>query len=136
MERRTFLGLTAASAASAALPACRSAEPPGPPAAGGTFQQVGTLSQLAQSGDRLNTQVGTAPITLLKNPDSGDLMAVSRICPHAGCTVEWREQTVLFACPCHNSLFSPTGGVVQGPANRALATYPVKVEGETILVQG
>ncbi|BAU43512.1 ubiquinol-cytochrome c reductase iron-sulfur subunit [Leptolyngbya sp. O-77] len=136
MERRTFLGLTAASAASAALPACRSAEPPSPPAAGGAFQQVGTLSQLAQSGDRLDTQVGTAPITLLKNPDSGDLMAVSRICPHAGCTVEWRTQTALFACPCHNSLFSPTGGVVQGPANRALATYPVKVEGETILVQG
>lgn len=136
MERRTFLGLTAASAASAALPACQSATPPSPPTAGGTFQRVGTLSQLAQSGDRLDTQVGTAPIKLLKNPDSGDLMAVSRICPHAGCTVEWRTQTALFACPCHNSLFSASGAVVQGPANRALATYPVKVEGETILVQG
>jgi len=136
MERRTFLGFTAASAASVALPACRSAAPPSPPAAGGTFQQVGTLSQLAQSGDRLDTQVGTAPITLIKNPDSGDLIAVSRICPHAGCTVEWQTQTALFACPCHNSLFSATGSLVQGPANRALATYPVKVEGETILVQG
>lgn len=136
MERRTFLGLTAASAASAALPACRSESPPSPPAASGSFRQVGTLSQLAQNGDRLDTQVGTAPITLLKNPDSGDLMAVSRICPHAGCTVEWRNETALFACPCHNSLFSPAGEVVQGPANRALATYPVKIEGETILVQG
>ncbi|MFQ3618888.1 MAG: Rieske (2Fe-2S) protein [Cyanobacteriota bacterium] len=136
MERRTFLGLAAASAATSALPACKSAAPPSPPATSGTFQQVGTLSQLAQSGDRLDTQVGTAPITLLKNPDNGDLIAVSRICPHAGCTVEWRTQTALFACPCHNSLFSAAGAVVQGPANRALATYPVKVEGETILVMG
>ncbi|GAB4147142.1 MAG: hypothetical protein Fur0046_25290 [Cyanobacteria bacterium J069] len=136
MERRTFLGLAAASAATSALPACKSAAPPSQPAASGTFESVGTLSQLAQAGDRLDTQVGTAPITLVKKPDSGDLIAISRVCPHAGCTVEWRSETTLFACPCHNSLFSPTGEVVQGPATQPLATYPVKVEGETILVQG
>ncbi len=45
-------------------------------------------------------------------------IALSLICTHLGCTVEQRSDG--FACPCHGSLYNRNGGVVRGPAVKAL----------------
>jgi len=57
--------------------------------------------------------------------DSGPL-AVSRICTHLGCRVNFRKELNLIECPCHQSQFTPTGIRVAGPAQRNLPTFPVK----------
>jgi len=63
--------------------------------------------------------------------------AIEDICPHAyalltqgfveGRTVE---------CPLHEAIFDiPTGKLESGPGCRNLVTYPVKVEGDELLLQ-
>lgn len=54
--------------------------------------------------------------------------AVSRICTHLGCKVNFMEDKQLIECPCHESQFTPYGEVVTGPATKNLTTYPVKVK--------
>ena len=47
---------------------------------------------------------------------NGALSALSAICTHAGCTVNYQGGVLL--CPCHGSQFNAqTGAVLQGPAS-------------------
>jgi Rieske Fe-S protein len=50
----------------------------------------------------------------------GQLHTYSAICTHLGCTVTWNNSEKSFDCPCHGSRFSPSGNVINGPANTAL----------------
>jgi thiosulfate dehydrogenase [quinone] large subunit len=57
---------------------------------------------------------------------SGDFRAFSAVCPHAGCQVQFDQQSDLFICPCHGSTFSgSTGAVQRGPAATGLSTIAV-----------
>ena len=52
----------------------------------------------------------------------GQLHTYSAVCTHLGCIVTWNNSEKSFDCPCHGSRFSPTGRVINGPANNALET--------------
>jgi Rieske Fe-S protein len=73
------------------------------------------------------------PVALWCEGDS--VTAVSRRCPHLGCTVRPRDDGTL-ACPCHGSRFDPRGQVQRGPARADLE--PLRVtrgpEEESFLV--
>jgi len=57
----------------------------------------------------------------LSRDEQGDLHAVSSVCTHVGCEVEWNGADRTWDCPCHGSRFSPTGKVLRGPAMSPLA---------------
>ena len=50
---------------------------------------------------------------------------ISAVCPHLGCTVQWRETE--FDCPCHGSRFLLNGSVLSGPAPRGLSWFDTGV---------
>jgi glycine/D-amino acid oxidase-like deaminating enzyme/nitrite reductase/ring-hydroxylating ferredoxin subunit len=52
---------------------------------------------------------------------SGEVHAVSAVCTHLGCIVEWNGAEETWDCPCHGSRFDHAGGVIQGPATEDLA---------------
>lgn len=60
--------------------------------------------------------------------------AISRICTHQGCTVNYSSSSKRLVCPCHGAQFSSTGSVLQGPASRSLTIYTATVVGTTLTI--
>lgn len=67
------------------------------------------------------------PVALWRDGES--IAAVSRRCPHLGCTVRPDPEGGL-ACPCHGSRFDARGRVTRGPATKDLAALEVARDAE------
>ncbi|MEI6208465.1 MAG: Rieske (2Fe-2S) protein [Desulfuromonadales bacterium] len=68
---------------------------------------------------------GSAAVLVKKQ--NGGLAALSAVCPHLGCIVQWEKGRQDFLCPCHAGYFTPDGEVISGPPPRALARLPFSV---------
>jgi len=64
----------------------------------------------------------------------GGVLAIAHRCTHLGCTVPWQEAEGVFHCPCHSSIFTPTGEVISGPAPRPLDIFPIEIVDDNIIV--
>ncbi|GAB4540349.1 MAG: hypothetical protein Tsb0014_31490 [Pleurocapsa sp.] len=141
MKRREFISLVGVSSAtpliiSACTPKASQPVANSPRADG--FQEVGTLTELEQEQQLLGENLGNSDnkALIIRNPtDNEELIAVNPTCTHAGCTVTWESEQQAFVCPCHDSQFSSDGKVLEGPATEPLASYQVKLEGDSILVK-
>ncbi len=131
MPRRDFLGLASLGAALAAL----------------AFATVGMLrlpkAAVLSSPSRkfrVTLPEGLAPgqayippgrsIALFR--DTEGVYAISLICTHLGCIV--KSNAAGFECPCHGSHFQADGGVIKGPAPKALPWCQVSVSGGNVMV--
>lgn len=61
----------------------------------------------------------------LYRDEGGILHALSSVCPHRGCDVEWNGEEKVWDCPCHGSRFAPDGSILRGPAAQPLARVDV-----------
>ena len=64
----------------------------------------------------------------------GGFLALSRRCPHLGCTLPWIAEEEKFLCPCHSSAFDIRGDVLSSPAPRAMAMHPVVIQNDVVRV--
>jgi cytochrome b6-f complex iron-sulfur subunit len=60
--------------------------------------------------------------------------ALSAVCTHLGCITRYKSDEKVIACPCHGSRFDLEGGVVHGPAPRALPWLDVTEDAQGNLV--
>lgn len=67
-------------------------------------------------------------VWLVRTGDS--VRALSVTCPHLGCGVE--KSPTGYGCPCHTSVFDPSGKKVSGPAPRDMDVMETRVVGEGI----
>jgi Rieske Fe-S protein len=61
-------------------------------------------------------------------------VAVSAICTHAGCSMDYVPGQQLLDCPCHGSQFATDGSVLRGPAVRDLRVYSVTLANDLITI--
>jgi cytochrome b6-f complex iron-sulfur subunit len=135
MDRRTFMSWVGLGLLANSLPVAIAASVEAKPRADG-FVSVGTLKQLQSDGVIQVPKFATGPLLVIRNPqDSKKLIAVNATCTHKGCKVNWQAKSKQFACPCHGSAFKSDGSVANGPASKPLASYKVKVEGNSVLVK-
>lgn len=101
------------------------------------FQTVGTVADLDKNGQLLVEQLaGDRAALVVRDPaNAASIIAVNPACPHAGCNVAWQQPEKAFICPCHDSKFASDGKVQKGPADRPLATYVAKIDGDSVLVK-
>jgi menaquinol-cytochrome c reductase iron-sulfur subunit len=62
------------------------------------------------------------------------VVAYAPQCTHLGCAYHWDQEKDQFVCPCHNSLFSLEGKVLDGPAPRPLDRFQTRLEGNELMV--
>ncbi|HYW97448.1 MAG TPA: Rieske 2Fe-2S domain-containing protein [Bacteroidales bacterium] len=68
------------------------------------------------------------------NSGNENYLALSDICTHAGCSLNYNSGQEDLYCPCHGSVFSLTGSVVQGPARTPLPKYKVSRSGNILTI--
>ena len=72
--------------------------------------------------------------------DRNKCYALSGVCTHLGCTVRWNPEGTadhpegVMTCPCHGSVFSRTGNVLQDPAVKSLSRFHIETRGGKVLV--
>jgi Rieske Fe-S protein len=63
--------------------------------------------------------------------DGDGYRALSAVCQHLGCRVNWDETKQQFLCPCHGGVYDRNGKVVSGPPPRALDRLNVRINPDT-----
>ncbi len=102
---------------------------------GGKINVQGTLADYPVNSV---TQVREGKFYISHVPDG--LLALYWKCKHLGCTVPWKpdeefQGTVgVFHCPCHGSIYLPTGQNVAGPAPAPLDLFAIDLSGGKIVV--
>lgn len=84
---------------------------------------IGASQQITYAG---------APALVTRSQDG--VLALSLVCTHLGCIVQWDAGKRQFHCPCHDGRFDEFGDVVSGPPPLPLERLVVKASGDKIVV--
>lgn len=83
------------------------------------IHETDSLKRLEKGTGKL-VEVNGKKIAAYKD-ESGMLYALSPVCTHAGCIVNWNGEEKSWDCPCHGARYDIDGRVLTGPATQALA---------------
>ena len=87
------------------------------------FSDLATVGGYAYSGNIIIIRSG-----------NDSYLAFSKLCTHQQCTVTYNHSEGELPCPCHGSVFSTTGAVLEGPASGSLKKYTVEKEGDSLKI--
>jgi cytochrome b6-f complex iron-sulfur subunit len=140
MDRKEFfskalIGGSLLFLAPAFLNSCSKSDDPDPAPSGDPSGTI-TIDLTSNDFNALKTVGGYAysgNIIIIRSTTSVYL-ALASVCTHQGCTVTYSSSETKVACPCHGSMFTTTGAVLQGPATSSLKSYSVKVEGTNLKI--
>lgn len=127
-ERRKFLGICVAGAAATAAvatiyPVFRYLAPRSGPQ--GTEKPVFAVTDIPEGEAKFFVYAGSSAV--LVQTKTGTPIALSAVCTHLGCIVQWEKDKQEFVCPCHAGRYSAEGTVLSGPPPKPLAKLPVTV---------
>jgi nitrite reductase/ring-hydroxylating ferredoxin subunit len=88
---------------------------------------------LATVGGALLIDTASDTIMVIRTSDTA-VIALSAICTHSGCSMNFVPASRLLDCPCHGSQFSEDGQVVKGPARKALKLYTATLASNVITI--
>ena len=131
------------------LEGCGGGSPTSPGGGGGNVPQLptvgGTLSgnivtvsnvsgtALANPGSAALVQAGGRNVLVLQQAQ-GSFKAFTAVCTHEQNIVTGFQNNSTFVCPAHGSQFNTSGGVVQGPATRALQEFPTQFTNNVLTI--
>ncbi len=135
MKRRSFLHLIlwilgSTALGSFAYPLVRFLAPPEKKTRAG---KVIIKKDEIQTGEAKEILFGNTPAIIINRYGRG-YIALSKVCTHLGCLVEYDKEKKKLICPCHAGLYSLEGHVESGPPPKPLSILPLKVEGENIII--
>lgn len=61
-------------------------------------------------------------------------LALSAVCTHLRCVVNWNDVVKKFECPCHGAKFSLKGEVLEGPPPRPLDLHKLQIIAGNLVV--
>jgi Rieske Fe-S protein len=102
----------------------------------GSSTKGAAIAQLSSlkvgEGFNFTANDGTGAI-LFKTKDE-KVYALSRICTHEGCSVDFDLAQNKLICPCHGAIYETVdGNVISGPTMKNLKKINVKIDGDNIV---
>jgi cytochrome b6-f complex iron-sulfur subunit len=73
------------------------------------------------------------PSIVIHTKDKG-FIALSRVCTHLGCLVNYDKERQILLCPCHGGTYDLEGNVISGPPPSPLPKYTVRVVDGNIVI--
>jgi cytochrome b6-f complex iron-sulfur subunit len=135
LVQKVLLGSTALIVMPSALTSCEKSPAPDPGPGPNPGTKI-TIDLTLPANSALNSDGGSLVVQsiIVANTGSMAFIALDSICTHQGCTVEYNAGADNIQCPCHGSVYSKTGTVINGPAPKALKSYPVTKAGDIITI--
>jgi cytochrome b6-f complex iron-sulfur subunit len=93
---------------------------------------AGKLSEIPPDGVRF-VSLPEGPVLLERA--GGEIRALSAICTHLGCIVQWHPKARKFICPCHHGTYNFDGAVLSGPPPRPLVKLQAQTRGQEVFVR-
>ncbi len=140
--RRKFV-VTSGAAAAAAVTGCGGGGSPAGPTPAPTPAPTPPANEVRLALPSVGQTVPASGI-VLRDPiplavtrvAPGQVVAVTRVCTHEGCTVDLPQQSLgTLDCPCHGSRYLVTGEVINGPAPRNLFSFSTRIEGGEVVIK-
>lgn len=137
LGRRTLLGFllgssVLASLASVIYPVLKFVLPPATAEIDSDTVVAARADELAPNSAKI-FRFGSKPGLLIRLA-GGDYRALSAICTHLNCTVQYRPREKDVWCACHNGVYDVQGRNLSGPPPRPLEEYEVHVRGGEVVV--
>jgi Rieske Fe-S protein len=121
-----------ASIVSFIYPVLKYLAPPAVPDLGQDEVVAAAVGDLKANGSKV-FRFGSRPALLLLTAE-GEYHAVSAVCTHLGCTVQYRNDMHVIWCACHNGTYGLDGRNISGPPPRPLENFQVNIRGNEIVV--
>ncbi len=121
-----------ASVVSFLYPVLKYLAPPPVPDLGQDEVVAAKVGDLKPNGSKV-FRFGSRPALLLLTLE-GEYHAVSAVCTHLGCTVQYRNDLHAVWCACHNGTYGLDGRNVSGPPPRPLEKFQVNIRSNEIIV--
>ncbi|MEW6456006.1 MAG: Rieske 2Fe-2S domain-containing protein [Acidobacteriota bacterium] len=137
IPRRSFIdyllgGSILALIASVLYPTIKFIMPPKVPEASQSSVKAAKVGELAPNSYKI-FRMGTKPGILIHTED-GKFIAMSAVCTHLGCIIQYRPDMQHVWCACHNGHFDLNGKVISGPPPLPLEVFQVNIVGDEIIV--
>ncbi|MCC7159507.1 MAG: Rieske (2Fe-2S) protein [Ignavibacteria bacterium] len=98
-----------------------------------SYINLGVNNEMEINSSKL-FKINKKPAILIKTKD-GELKALSAVCTHLQCTVQFNKEENALRCPCHFGKYDLSGKNVSGPPPNPLTQYEVFVKNDIILVR-
>lgn len=121
-----------ASAVAFLYPVLRYLVPPAATDLGGDSVVAAKVGELKVNSGKI-FRFGSRPGLLVRTADGG-YRAMSAVCTHLQCTVQYRSDLHEVWCACHNGLYDLNGRNISGPPPRPLDAYDVHINGDDVVV--
>jgi len=121
-----------ASAVAFLYPVLRYLVPPAATDLGGDSVVAAKVGELKANSGKI-FRFGSRPGLLVRTAD-GEYRAMSAVCTHLNCTVQYRSDVREVWCACHNGFYDLNGRNVAGPPPRPLDAYDVHINGDDVVV--
>ncbi len=121
-----------ASVASFVYPALRFMIPPSIPEASVNEVAAGKITDLKVNSGKI-VKFGSRPALLIRAGET-EFKAVSAVCTHLNCTVQYQDASHQIWCACHNAFYDTNGKVLSGPPPGPLEEFTVRVRGDEVVI--
>ncbi len=93
---------------------------------------AGKLADFPKDSGKI-IRFGNKPVIVIRTAN-GEVRALSAVCTHLECTVQYRKDMGVIWCACHNGKYDLNGKNISGPPPRPLDPYKIAIKGDEILI--